>query len=294
MGKMYHPPLLPRVVNREGGFNVVRKGASHFDWTDLYHLLLTLSWPSFLALGGLLYVVSNTFFAFVYLVGGDSIQNAQPGYFPDAFFFSIQTMATIGYGSMSPRTPYANVVVTVEALVGLVGVAMFTGLAFARFSLPTARVLFSNVAVISPFNGVPTLMFRTANSRGNLIVEAQIGVTLVCNEVTAEGQLMRRFHDLKLVRRKTPIFALTWTVMHPIDEKSPLYGATAQTLAEEEIEIVVTLTGLDETVSQTIHARHAFATHEILWNMRFVDIFSQTRDGQRCIDYNRFHDVTPL
>jgi inward rectifier potassium channel len=294
MGKMYHPPLLPRVVNREGNFNVVRKGASHFDWSDLYHLLLTLSWPSFLALGGLLYLLSNTFFALVYLAGGDCIQNAQPGYFPDAFFFSIQTMATIGYGAMSPRTPYANVVVTVEALVGLVGVAMFTGLAFARFSLPTARVLFSNVAVISPFNGVPTLIFRTANSRGNLIVEAQIGVTLVRNEVTFEGQIMRRFHDLKLVRRKTPIFALTWTVMHPIDEKSPLYGATAQTLAEEEVEIVVTLTGLDGTVSQTIHARHAFAAHEILWNMRFVDIFSQTRDGRRCIDYNHFHDVTPL
>lgn len=294
MRKTHHPPLRARLLSQEGQFNILRKGASPFNWSDLYHLLLTLSWFRFVGMTALLYVASNTLFALVYLAGGNCIQNARPGSFADAFFFSIQTMATIGYGAMYPRTAYGHIVVTVEALVGLVGVAMITALAFARFSLPTARVLFSKVAVIAPDNGVPTLMFRTANERGNLIVEGQIGVTLVRNEVTAEGQFMRRFHDLKLIRNQTPIFALTWTVMHPIDENSPLYEATPQTLEEQEAELVIMLTGLDETVSQTIHARHGFAAWEILWDMRFVDIFSRTPDGRRCIDYTRFHEVTPV
>ena len=174
------------------------------------------------------------------------------------------------------------------------GVAIVTGLGFSRFSLPTAKVLFSRVAVIAPFDSVPTLMFRTANQRHNLIVEAQIQVSLVRNEVNLEGKFMRREHDLKLVRNQTAIFALTWMVMHRIDEHSPLYGATAETLADAEAEIVVTLTGLDETVSQTIHARHSFVAREILWNMWFVDTLSTTPDGKRAIDYTHFHDVIPF
>lgn len=283
-----------RLVSRVGLLNIVRQGTSYSYWRDPYHLLLTISGPGFLALFAGLYLATNAVFALVYLAGGDCIENAQPGSFLDAFFFSVHTMATIGYGSMYPRTNYANAVVTIEALTGMLGVAMVTGLAFARFSLPSAKVLFSRVAVITPFDGVPTLMFRTANKRHNLIVEAQLQVTLVCNEVNLEGYFMRREHDLKLVRNQTSIFALTWMAMHPIDEHSPLYGATAETLAEAEAEIVVTLTGLDETVSQTIHARHSFVASEILWNMRFVDTLSKTLDGKRCINYTRFHDVISL
>lgn len=203
-------------------------------------------------------------------------------------------MATIGYGALYPRTPYANWVVAIEALFGLLGVAIVTGLAFARFSRPTARVMFSRVAVIAPHNGVLTLMYRTANQRYNQILEAQQRVTLVRNEITAEGNFMRRFYDLQLLRSQTPLFALTWTVMHPLDENSPLYGLTAEMLVSQEVEILVTFTGLDETVSQTIHARHSYIPEEILWNMRFVDILSRTPDGQRFIDYTRFHEVTPL
>jgi inward rectifier potassium channel len=227
--------------------------------------------------------------------GGDGIENAQPGSFKDAFFFSVQTMASIGYGAMYPRTLYANFLVTIESLVGLLGIAMGSGLMFARFSRPTARVLFSRVAVISRYDGVPTLMFRAANQRRNFIVEAQINVTMVRNEINREGEFMRRFYDLKLVRSHTPIFALSWTVMHPIDETSPLYGATLETLAQTETDIVITLIGLDETVSQNIHTRHSFSDKEILWNMRFVDIFTSDRrqDGRRLIDYTRFHDVVP-
>jgi inward rectifier potassium channel len=290
-----HPPQT-RLVSRKGQFalNVIRLGISRLHFADLYHWLLTLSWPRFFILIWLSYVLTNSLFALAYLAGGDCIANARPGSFKDAFYFSVQTMATIGYGSMYPRTDYANTIVCIQALFGLWGVAMVTGLAFARFSRPTARVMFSSVAVIAPFNGVPTLMYRTANQRFNQILEAQQRVTLIRDELTVEGDYMRRFYDLQLMRSQSPIFALTWTVMHAIDENSPLYKLTPKDLVEQQAEIVVTLTGLDETVSQTIHARHSFVASEVLWDMRFVDIISRKLDGKRVIDYTRFHDVQPV
>jgi len=285
-----------RLVSRKGQFslNIVRLGVSRLHLTDLYHWLLTLSWPKFFILIWLSYTVTNSLFALAYLAGGDCIANARPGSFNDAFYFSVQTMATIGYGSMYPRTDYANTVVAIQALFGLWGVAMITGLAFARFSRPTARVMFSRVAVIAPFNGVPTLMYRTANQRSNQILEAQQRATLIRDEVTSEGDYMRRFYELQLMRSQSPIFALTWTVMHAIDENSPLYELTPKDLVEQQSEIVVTLAGLDETVSQTIHARHSFVAAEILWDMRFVDIISRTPEGKRVVDYTRFHEVKPV
>ncbi len=293
--------LLPtRLLNRKKGFDivsnrrfdVVRKGLSHSHWSDPYHLLLTIDWLRFFGVTVVFYLVTNAIFALLYLAGGDCLKNAQPGSFWDAFFFSVQTMATIGYGAIYPSTDYANALVTIEALVGLMGVAMVTGLMFARFSRPTARVLFSRVAVIAPHNGVPTLMMRVANERRNQILEAQIGVSLLRDEVTKEGQFIRRFYDLKLVRSQTRIFALSWLVMHEIDESSPLYGETLESMIQAETDIVVTLTGLDETVAQTVHARHYYIAEEILWNMRFVDIFSRKPDGRRLLDFTRFHDVT--
>ena len=296
MKKHSHRHQQTRLVGKKGqiNLNIVRLGSSPLGTSDLYHWLLTLSWPEFFGRIALLYIISNALFALAYLAGGDCIANAQSGDFKDAFFFSVQTMATIGYGSMYPRTIYANSVVAVEALFGLLGVAMVTGLSFARFSRPTAKVLFSRVAVIAPQNGVLTLMCRSANQRYNQILEAQQRLTLLRDEFTAEGQFMRRFYDLNLVRSRTPIFALTWTVMHVIDESSPLYGLTAEDLVKHQIEILVTMTGIDETVSQTIHARHSYVAGEILWNMRFVDILSKSPDGKRFIDYSRFHDVIGL
>jgi len=293
--KQKHRTLKPvRIVKRDGRLNIVGFDAWYSYWRDPYHLLLTIPWHGFLALIIVGYFASNFLFALIYLAGGDCIANARPGSLSDAFFFSVQTMNTIGYGTLYPRTFYANIVVTVESLIGLLGVAMGTGLAFARFSRPTARVLFSHVAVIAPFDGVPTLMFRAANQRRNQIVEAQMRVRLVRDEVNQEGEFMRRFHDLKLVRSQNPVFSLSWTAMHPIDEHSPLYGVKAETLAETETMLVITLSGLDETVSQIIHARHSFVAKEILWNMGFVDIVSKTEEGHRFIDYSRFHDVKPI
>ena len=210
------------------------------------------------------------------------------------FYFSIQTLSTVGYGSMYPQTLYAQILVTIEVLFGLVLLAILTGLMFARFSKPTAKVIFSHNVVICPYNGVPTLMFRTANRRDNRIVEAQIQVTLLRHEVSREGHHLRRFYNLNLVRSQSPIFALSWLVMHPIDPNSPLYQATAHSLSRGHVEIWITLTGLDETFAQTVHARHTYYVEDFLWDMAFVDIFHQTPDGHTCIDLKDFHQVKPL
>ncbi|MBD2294809.1 ATP-sensitive inward rectifier potassium channel 10 [Anabaena sphaerica FACHB-251] len=288
--------IIPRVhikINN-GQFEVMGMGAWHSYWRDPYHLLLTIPWIGFLILICIFYVAINTIFALAYLLGGDCIANAQPGSFLDAFFFSVQTLASIGYGAMYPKTTYANVIVTIEAIIGLMGIALMTGLGFARFARPTARVMFSNVAVITEHEGMPTLMFRTANQRRNMILEAQMRVYLMRDEVTAEGESMRRIYDLPLIRYQTPNFSLSWSVMHTIDESSPLYGMTPELLIKTHSSLIVSLSGIDETVSQVVHARHSYIAKDILWNSRFVDIIHHTPDGHRYFDYNHFHDVLPL
>jgi len=282
-----------RVVSREGRINIVRAGVARGYLNDLYHFLLVSSWPRLLAILLGLYLTSNVLFACAYLLGDHAIVNARPGSFADAFFFSVQTMSTIGYGVLAPRTPYANVLMTTEAFIGLLGLAMVTGMIFAKFSRPTSRVLFSRVAVMTRRDGVPCLMFRMANRRGNQIVEARVHVVLALTETTAEGEVIRRLHDLAMAREQNALFALSWTAIHPITENSPLLRATPQSLVEKEAEIIVSMTGLDETFSQTVHARHSYVPEEILWNARFVDILSRTPDGRRQVDYSRFHEVVP-
>jgi len=261
---------------------------------DLYHRILTISWPSFLAITLAGYLLTNLLFAALYALQPGSINNAHPGSFADDFFFSVETIATIGYGVMSPATIYANLLMTVESATGLLYVALTTGLIFARFSRPTARVLFSRVGVIGPHNGKPTLTVRLANQRQNQMLAVQVGMTLVRDERTAEGALLRRFYDLKLVRDRSPVFALTFVVMHEIDADSPLRGGTADVLAEFNAELIVTTSGIDETLVQPVHARTSYLPHEILWGHRFVDILGWTEDGQRAIDYGRFHDTVSL
>ena len=261
---------------------------------DPYYWLLTISWTKLLGLISLLYIAANFLFAFAYMTTEDGIANADPESFSDAFFFSIQTMSTVGYGNMYPQTFYAQVLVTVEVMIGGLLIAMTTGLVFARFARPTARVIFSRVAVVCPFNGVPTLMFRAANQRENRILEAQVRVNLLRNEVSVEGHRLRRFHDLNLLRSQTPAFGLSWLVMHPLDEDSALYRATAESLARLDAEIWVTITGLDETFSQTIHTRYSYGVDDIVWFKQFADIFTQTPDGEYTIDLSHFHHIVPL
>ncbi|MBE9206264.1 ATP-sensitive inward rectifier potassium channel 10 [Nostoc sp. LEGE 06077] len=291
--RKHSEPIIHLKYNN-GNVEIKGLGLWYSYWRDPYHLLLTVPWTGFVLLIFVFYVAINTLFALAYLLGGDCITNARPGSFLDVFFFSVQTLASIGYGAMYPKTTYANIIVTVEAIAGVMGIAVMTGLAFARFSRPTARVIFSRVAVIVPHDGEPTLMFRTANQRRNLILEAQMRVYLMRDEVTAEGDFMRRIYDLKLLRQQTPGFALSWSVIHVIDQSSPLYGMTPESLSQTNCVLMVSLSGIDETVAQVVHARHSYGTNEILWNHRFVDILHHTSDGNRYIDYNHFHDVLPL
>lgn len=267
----------------------------HTYWRDPYHLLLTIPWSVFVALIVCLYVALNTLFALIYLIGGaGGIVNARSHSFWDAFFFSVQTLASIGYGTMYPNTLFTNMVVAVEVLVGLIGVAIVTGLAFARFSRSTARILFSRVAVVAPYNGSLALMFRVANQRGNQIVEAQMRAYLLRDEVSLEGQFIRRLYPLTLLRSQTPDFSLTWMAIHPIDSTSPLQGQTPESLVQLRAQIVISLSGIDETVVQVVHVRHLFNAEDILWNYRLVDIIHDTAGGDRYIDFTHFHEATPV
>jgi len=275
------------------GREVVSIGLERGLLGDAYYALLTMRWRAFFALVFTGYLTVNALFAVGYWVLGDAIENARRGSFADAFFFSVQTLATIGYGKMAPATLGANLLVTAEALLGMVGLAVTTGLVFARFSRPTARVLFSKVAVIAPYERVPSLMFRMANARGNQIVEARLRLTLVRNDVTADGEQVRRLHDLRLLRSEHAAFALTWTAIHPIDGASPLHGKDAQALQESMSDLVVSLTGIDEGLAQTIHARYGYRPEDIRWDARFADILTPGPD-RSVVDYTRFHDVVPL
>ncbi|HVN83839.1 MAG TPA: ion channel [Candidatus Binatia bacterium] len=287
---MADPQTRGRLVDH-GRLNIAKSDPRTQWHADLYHFLLTVSWTRLLLILATLYVAINSLFALGYLLQPGDIENASPGSFADAFFFSVQTMATIGYGKLAPHTAFANELVAIESLVGLLGIAMVTGIAFAKFSRPTSRVLFSRVAVMTRRDGVPCLMFRVANRRGNQIVEARVHVVLALTETTLEGEVIRRLHDLALHRDQNALFVLSWTVIHPITETSPLFRATADWLTAREAEIIVSLTGLDETFSQTVHARHSYVAEEIVWGARFVDILSRTPDGRRRVDYARFHDV---
>ena len=261
-------------------------------FTDLYHFLLTSSWPQLIVLLLAGFFAVNLVFAVGYLaIGG--IENARPGSFFDAFFFSIQTIATVGYGRMSPVSLAAHLLSTVEITMGLLALALVTGLVFSKFSRPTARVLFSRVAVVGSFDGVPSLMFRMANARASQIVEAHVTVVLVRREWTREGSEVRRVHDLVLRRSTNALFALTWTAIHPITPDSPLAGADTASLAATESAIIVSLAGFDEELAQTVHARYGYRSEEVRFGHDFVDVLGQREDGRRIIDLRRFHDTAP-
>lgn len=267
------------------------RGLPNDRWRDAYHYLLTMPLWVFFAVMAAAYLAINSAFALLYLADPGGVSGAGRGDFGDAFFFSVQTLGTLGYGVMAPRTLYANAIVTAETFVGLFNLAVATGLLFARISRPTARVMFSDKAVITSFEGEPTLVFRAANRRRNLVVEAEVSVNLLRDVITAEGHLMRRFDELRTLRARSPLFFMTWTVMHRIDEDSPLFGETRDSLLGKHAEIVVVLKGLDETFVSTIHARTSFTPDEIHWNRRLADIFVTEPDGTRSLDFHRFHDL---
>lgn len=289
-----YPKGAVRIAQQDGRFQVDGLNAWYAYWRDPYHLMLTVPWLGFLAIVSSIYVLLNGLFAEFYVLGGDVLEGARPGSFEDAFFFSIHTFGSIGYGVIAPKTTYANLGVTLEAITSLMLMAVVTGLTFARFSRPTARVMFSRYAVLAPHNGKLTLMLRTANQRRNQIAEAEARLYLNRDELTQEGQFIRRFYELKLVRSRTPSFWLSWNIMHPIDEHSPLYGETPESLAATQAHFIISISGMDETVAYTIHVRHIYTHQEIRWNHRFVDIFHRHPSGERYLNYQGFHDVEPI
>ncbi|AJX32400.1 ion channel [Burkholderia oklahomensis] len=276
-----------------GTRDVIAYGMPASVWRDLYYWALKVSWPVFFASLAALFVVNNTLFALLYLLGDAPIANQSPPGFAGAFFFSVETLATVGYGDMHPQTVYAHAVATLEIFVGMSGIALSTGLVFARFARPRAKIMFARHAIVRPFNGRMTLMVRAANARQNVIAEARAKLRLMRRELSSEGYSLLKIHDLKLVRSEHPIFLLGWNLMHVIDESSPLFGETAESLAERRALLLVMIEGSDETTTQMMQARHAWEHGDIRWHHRYVDLMSEV-DGMTHIDYTRFNDVEPI
>jgi inward rectifier potassium channel len=285
----YTPPPRASVAARTQGQYV-----SLFE--DVYHKVLAMPWWRFFAYVGAAWVGINLVFALVYAAMPGCVAGAAPGDLEDAFYFSVQTLATIGYGAMAPATRFGHVVVVCEALVGTLGVALVTGVTFAKFARPTARVLFASKAVVHMRDGVPHLVFRLANWRGNMVVEGQLRVLLLMRQTTREGDVIRMPVELPLVRDRTALFALTWVPMHRIDEKSPFWGGleARDRLLADNAEIFLSFSGMDETLGQAIQARYRYRLDDIVYNARFVDVLTLEPDGTRIIDYALFHDVEIL
>lgn len=257
---------------------------------DAYHYFLRLTWPRALALLVAAYLALNTVFALAYLLVG-GVSHMKPGSFFDAYAFSVQTLGTIGYGTMSPETRAAQALVTLESVTALLFTALATGLLFAKFSQPVGRVAFATYATIAPMDGVPTLMVRVGNERGNAIVDAQVRLVLMRTVKTREGVTFYRMEDLAPRRDRTPAMNRSWTVMHALDERSPLHGATPASLARDEAELMVSLVGVDDTSYQPVHARAIYESHQILFGARHADVLSETTDGDVVLDVRRFDEV---
>jgi len=269
---------------------IVVLGAPRTSLRDFYYVFLRVRWSLALAAIVVSYLVLNAVFAGAFLLTG-GVANAHPRSFFDAFCFSVQTMGTVGYGAMYPVGAAANVVVIAESVTSLIVTAVATGLVFAKFSRSTARVAFSRHAVIGPNDGVPTLMLRVGNERGNYILEATIRVSMVRTERTKEGVTFYRMYDLRLARERSPMMTRSWTVLHPIERDSPLFGATPESTVRDEVELVVTLAGTDDTSMQPVHARKRYLDRDILWGARHADILTEHPDGHIVLDIRRFHDV---
>lgn len=278
-------------VIRLGGREFVAEGLNLNFWTDFSHRCMTASWPAFIAGAATVFVAFNGFFAFFYWIGDQPISNVPGGAYIDYLYFSIETLSTAGYGDMHPQTHYGHFVATVELFTGIFSMSVMTGLVFARFSRPSARLLFAENPVISEHDGERTLMVRLANERHNIISNATARLWLFKNTVSKEGQPFRRFYELPLSRNESPALALSWTLFHIIDEASPLYGLTAEDLEANNIALAVVVSGYDSVAAQTVHARKTYEHPEIRIGHRYAEILGTTEDGRLRVDYSRFHDT---
>jgi inward rectifier potassium channel len=284
-------PSRARVVRLGGREIIVAEGQRLSFWADIGHRSMTASWPSFIAGAALVFVVFNAIFALFYWIGDQPVANVPGGAYIDYLYFSIETLSTAGYGDMHPQTHYGHFVATTELFTGIFSMSLMTGLIFARFSRPNARLLFAENPVISSHEGKPTLMVRFVNERHNIIGNAAAKLWLMRNEVSLEGGTIRRFYELPLVRDEHPALALSWTLYHVIDQASPLYGMSADEVAASDVSLVVVVSGYDVVAAQTIHARKSYDYPDIRFGHRYADILDRTEDGRLRIDYGKFHET---
>ncbi len=277
-----------------GKREIFTEGLSRAVFHDLFHYFMTVSWPKVFGTLAAFFLAFDLLFGFLYHLVPGCIANLSPPGFAGAFFFSVETFATVGYGDMHPQTLYGHVVAMAEIFVGLMSLALITGIMFARFSRPRARFLFTKNAVVRPIDGKLTLLIRAANERQNVVQDASAQLRMLRDEVTEEGFRIRRVIDLPLVRSQHPMFVLGWTIMHVIDDASPLKSETEASLHEASAALVLSLSGTDETTGQVLMARAEYSSDEIRWNSSFHDILEVLEDGTLHVDYRKFHDVEPL
>jgi inward rectifier potassium channel len=274
-----------------GGREIVTEGLHLNFWADISHRCMTASWPAFIGGAALVFIAFNAVFASFYWIGDHPISNVPGGAYIDYLYFSIETLSTAGYGDMHPDTHYGHFVATVELFTGIFSMSLMTGLIFARFSRPNARLLFAQNPVISNHEGVPTLMIRLANERHNIISNATVRLWLFKTAVSLEGVTFRRFYDLPLLRNENPALALSWTLYHVLDENSPLNGLGADDLEAFSVSLIVVVSGYDVVAAQTVHARKSYDYPDIRFGRRYADILGTSEDGRLKIDYGRFHET---
>ena len=276
------------------GIEFLKINAARRDWRDTYHWILALSWPRFLAFLLGVYFAINLVFATAFALGGACIGEMTPGSFPAAFFFSIETLATVGYGHMYPATVYGHIVTTLEIIVGMFWVAVITGLIFVRFSRPTARILFSDSILIGNFDGKPHLMFRVANLRHTSMVEAEFRVIFSRDEIIAEGDNIRRFYQLKVSPSHMASFPAALIIRHEIDQASPLHGATSESLRECDSFFVASTVSIELVMAASVQSQKAYSWREVRFGERFVDVYEDLADGRMEVDYGRLHETEPV
>jgi inward rectifier potassium channel len=284
-----------KVSIRSGPVEFVKVNTDALQWRDVYRWLLSLSWPQFAGFVAIVYVALNLLFAVFYSVGRDSIAGLTTAHwFLDCFFFSVQTLATVGYGHMYPQTLYGHVISTIEIMTGVFLLAVMTGLIFVRFSRPIARVTFSKSMVIGPLDGKPTLMVRIGNENRHSMVEAEFRITFSRDEPLLEGGDFRYFYNLKLHFERLPIFPAALTLRHTIDEKSPLFRQTSESLEAGRALLLVSVVGTDPVIAAEVQTQHDYTWRDIRFGHRFAEIYTDHHNGQLTVDYGRLHDTEPV
>jgi inward rectifier potassium channel len=290
MDRIPNPRSTRAHIFRFGDREIVTEGLHLSFWADISHRCMTASWPSFIAGAAVVFLVFNAMFGLLYWLGDQPISNVPGAAYIDYLYFSIETLSTAGYGDMHPQTHYGHFVATVELFTGIFSMSLMTGLIFARFSRPNARLLFAAQPVISIYEGMPTLMIRFANERHNMISDASVRLWIFRNRISQEGHSFRQFSELTLTQNESPVLALIWTIFHVIDENSPLHGLGAEQFSASNANLIVLVSGYDEVAAQTVRARKIYFVKDIRHGHRYADIASAT-EGRIKIDYGRFHET---